>query len=77
MSGIGAAAATFLFRGCFQKQNLSGAVARLRGVAGKMRKSLGVPRKTGSVGNGIKGHGRCRWCRGTVGGSHRSGKWQS
>ena len=35
MSGIGAAAATFLFRGCFRKQNLSGAVARLRGVAGK------------------------------------------
>jgi len=77
MSGIRVAAATFLFRGCFRKQNLSGAVARLRGVAGKTRKSLGVPRKTGGVGNGIKSHGRCRWCRGTVGGSHGSGKWQS
>jgi len=34
-SGIGAVAATFLFRGCFRKQNLSGAVARLQGVAGE------------------------------------------
>jgi len=35
MSRIGAVAATFLFRGAFQKQNLSGAVARLPGVAGE------------------------------------------
>jgi len=35
MSGIGVVAATFLFRGGFQKQNLSDTVARLLGVAGK------------------------------------------
>jgi len=73
MSGIGVEAAIFLFReGCQEKRG-SGAVARLLGVAGKTRKLLGVPRKTGSIRSGINEPWESRLCCGTVGGPAEAG----
>jgi len=81
MSGIGAVAATFLFRGCQRKkkEGFGKKICRVqlpdcRELREKKRKSLGVPRKTRSVGSGIKVP-RSRNVRGSVTIDPRD-KWQ-
>ena len=60
MSGIGAVAATFLFRGCqrkkrgFREKNCRVQLPDCRELREEKRKSLGVQRKTGSVRSGIR-----------------------
>jgi len=67
-SGIGAVAATFLFRGCQRKKEglgkkLSGAVARLPGVAGgKAGSSSERPEVSGAAQNEPR---ESRWCHGS------------